>query len=72
MILYLNLHDMQQTHLNIMANKVKTAQFKLNQHRNLGSKSPMSIHEVARLMDTIKRGERDEQIHQGGIFFSMN
>jgi len=63
---------MQQTHFNIMANKVKTAQFKLNRHRNLGSKSTMSIYEVARLMDTIKRGERTDEVQSGGIFFSMN
>lgn len=63
---------MQQTQFNIIANKVKTAQFKLNQHRNLGSKSTMSIHEVARLMDTIRRGDRVDQTHSGGIFFSMN
>ena len=63
---------MQQTHFNIMANKIKTAQFKLNQHRSLGLKSPMSIYEVARLMDTIKRGERTDEIQNGGIFFSMN
>lgn len=63
---------MQQTEFNIMANKVKAAQFKLNQHRNMGVKSTMSIHEVARLMDMVKRGEKSEQVERGGIFFSLN
>ena len=53
-------------------NRIKTAKFKLNQHRNLGEKSTLSIHQVAKLMDTVKRGEEiNESTHQS-IFFSWN
>ena len=63
---------MQRTEFNIMANKVKTAQFKLNQHRSLGAKSNLSVYEVARLMDTIKRGAQNDQVERSGIFFGLN
>lgn len=63
---------MQRTEFNIMANKVKNAQFKLNQHRSLGAKSSLSIYEVARLMDTIKRGAQNDQVERSGIFFGLN
>lgn len=63
---------MQRTEFNIMANKVKTAQFKLKQHRSLGAKSSLSVYEVARLMDTIKRGAQNDQVEHSSIFFGLN
>lgn len=63
---------MQRTEFNIMANKVKNAQFKLNQHRSLGAKSSLSVYEVARLMDTIKRGVRNDEMEHSSIFFGLN
>jgi len=64
--------NMQQTHLNMLTNKVKTARIKLQEHRNLGSKSNLSVYEAARLMDMIRRGEKEPEKSSGGIFFSLN
>lgn len=38
-------------------NNVKLAQFRLEQHRLMGTNSQLSIQDVAHLLDTIKRAE---------------
>jgi hypothetical protein len=53
-------------------NKVKSAKFKLSQHRSQGSKSQLNIFQVAKLMDTIKRGEDSTENSSANIFFSLN
>jgi len=52
-------------------NAVKTAKFKLSQHKIQGEKSNLSIFQVARLMDTIKFGEGREDNSQM-VSFSLN
>lgn len=63
---------MQQTNFDMINNRIKTAKFKLNQHRDLGQKSNLSIHQVARLMDTLRKGEDMTESNQPSYFFSMN
>ncbi|MFZ9028650.1 MAG: hypothetical protein ACO2Z9_06515 [Crocinitomicaceae bacterium] len=63
---------MQLTTTNMMMNRVKNAKIKLSQHRDLGNRSSLSVYEVARLMDTIKFGEKAEGNAQDSIFFSLN
>lgn len=63
---------MQLTTTNMMMNRVKNAKIKLSQHRDLGNRSSLSVHEVARLMDTIKFGEKAEGNTQNSVFFSLN
>lgn len=48
---------MQAINVNIIMNAVNSAKYKLSQHRVMGEKSNLSIIEVARLMDTIRKGE---------------
>jgi hypothetical protein len=43
-------------------NTVQRANYKLNQHRQLGSSSSLSIFEVARLLDTVRLGEKNQSI----------
>lgn len=63
---------MQLTNLDMINNRVKTAKFKLNQHRNLGQKSTLSVFQVAKLMDTVKRGESMSESSAHSVFFSWN
>ncbi len=56
----------------MMMNRVKNAKIKLSQHRDLGNRSSLTVYEVARLMDTIKYGEKAERNTQDSIFFSLN
>ena len=63
---------MQLTTTNMMMNRVKNAKIKLSQHRDLGNRSSLSVYEVARLMDTVRLGERVEEQSQNSIFFSLN
>jgi len=44
---------MQFTSFNIVENNIKKAQFKLSEHRVLGEKSPLTVVQVARLMDKL-------------------
>lgn len=63
---------MQLSDFNMTSNALKNAKYKLSKHNLLGEKSSLSVFQVARLMDTIKRGEN---INDGGstsIFFSLN
>lgn len=53
-------------------NEVKRAQYKLEQHRSMGTNSPLSIVEVARLMDLVKRGEVMKKSPYESLFFSFS
>ncbi len=53
-------------------NRIKAAKFKLEQHRVRGSKSQLSIFQVAKLMDTVRIGEEMESSGQSSIFFNWN
>lgn len=63
---------MQQTNFDMINNRVKTAKFKLDQHKNLGTKSSLSVFQAARLMDTIKFESKVSDKEQQHIFFSWN
>jgi len=53
-------------------NRIKAAKFKLEQHRVRGAKSQLSVHQVAKLMDTVRLGEEMEGSGQSTIFFNWN
>lgn len=53
-------------------NTVKRAQYKLEQHRSLGTNSRLSIIEVAQLMDLIKKGETLKSVQNESLFFSFS
>lgn len=53
-------------------NEIKRAQYKLEQHRSMGTNSPMSIIEVARLMDLVKKGESMKKSPSESLFFSFS
>ena len=63
---------MQLTNLDMINNAVKSAKFKLSQHKLQGQDSNLSIYQVARLMDTIKNGEQVEGHNSNSIYFSLN
>ena len=63
---------MQQTNLDMINNRVKTAKFKLSQHKLQGENSNLSVYQVARLMDTVKKGVDNPEANQSTIFFSLN
>ncbi|MDX2361176.1 MAG: hypothetical protein QNK23_10235 [Crocinitomicaceae bacterium] len=67
----MKLQNMQLTNLNMINNAVKTAKFKLSQHKVQGENSGLSIFQVARLMDTVKNGEGSDDNSQS-ISFSLN
>lgn len=52
----------------MIENKVKTAQYKLSQHKVQGAKSSLSIFEVASLMDLVKMGENNTSAHSSHQF----
>lgn len=53
-------------------NTIKRAEYKLEQHRSLGKRSPLSVVEVAQLMDIIKRGEAAQDNPSSSLFFSFS
>ncbi len=53
-------------------NEIKRAQYKLEQHRSLGTNSPLSVIEVARLIDLIKKGESMKKSPSESLFFSFS
>ena len=57
--MYYKLIDMQLTGFKMMESKIKKVQYKLSQHRVLGEKSPLSILQVARLMDKLNNKNDD-------------
>jgi len=56
----------------INTNRVKTAKFKLSQHRIQGERSSLSILQVARLMDVVKNGGDMNSAPSQSVFFSWN
>jgi hypothetical protein len=53
-------------------NTIKRAAYKLEQHRSMGTKSPLSVIEVAQLMDIIKKGESMKNSPSESLFFSFS
>lgn len=53
-------------------NSVKLAQYKLSQHRVQGSKSKLSIFEVAQLMDAVRNAEQMRNVRSQSIFYAVN
>jgi len=51
---------------------VEAAKQKLANHKTLGHKSKMNIHEVARLMDVVTFGITDDSNSDLPIFFSYS
>jgi len=58
--------------IDMINNTIKTAKFKLSQHKVQGVKSALTVFEVARLMDTIKIGESMKDNQSSNVFFSLN
>lgn len=56
----------------INTNRVKSAKFKLSQHRIQGERSSLSILQVAHLMDVVKNGGDMNQNQNASVFFSLN
>lgn len=48
---------MQATQFKMINNSIKTAQYRLEQHKMMGTNSQLSVLEVANLLDTIKKAE---------------
>ncbi|MCR9173968.1 MAG: hypothetical protein NXI10_15800 [bacterium] len=63
---------MQITTIDMINNRIKRAKFQLSQHRTQGVNSRLSVHDVAKLMDTVRKGEELDQSKGQSIFFSLN
>jgi hypothetical protein len=61
---------MAQYQQSLRSKVVREAKLKLSVHREQGTKSTMSIFEVANLMDQIKKDNEASEMGQA-IFFSM-
>lgn len=53
-------------------NTLKTAKFKLSMHRQKGTKSELSVFQVAELLDSIKRAEQQKELQTNSIFHSIS
>jgi hypothetical protein len=62
---------MAQYQQSLRSKVVREAKLKLSVHREQGTKSTMSIFEVANLMDQIKKDNEATEMEQT-IFFSMS
>jgi hypothetical protein len=62
---------MAQYQQSLRSKAVREAKLKLSVHREQGTKSTMSIFEVAVLMDQIKKDNEASEMEQA-IFFSMS
>lgn len=62
---------MAQYQQSLRSKVVREAKLKLSVHREQGTKSTMSIFEVAALMDQIKKDNQATEMEQT-IFFSMS
>jgi hypothetical protein len=62
---------MAQYQQSLRSKVVREAKLKLSVHREQGTKSTMSIFEVANLMDQIKKNNQATEMEQT-IFFSMS
>ena len=56
----------------INSNRVKSAKYKLSQHRVQGERSTLSIFQVAQLMDVVKGDSELNQPQTKSVFFSYN
>jgi hypothetical protein len=56
----------------INSNRVKTAKYKLSQHRVQGERSDLSIFQVAQLMDAVRQGDSTAGQSTNSVFFSLN
>lgn len=56
----------------MLNNTVKLAQFKLAQHKTQGTKSKLSVFEVAQLLDNIKTAEQMKAVQSQSIFHSIS
>lgn len=65
-------YKMQTTTIDMINNRIKQAKYRLSQHKVQGVNSNLSIFEVARLMDTVKRGDNATENKASSVFFSMN
>ena len=63
---------MQLSDFNMTSTALKNAKHKLSKHNLLGEKSSLSVFQVARLRDTIKKGENIIEEGNTSIFFSLN
>lgn len=66
------LSNMQLTGVDIMSKTVVTAKYKLSQHKVEGQNSNLTIFQVAKLMDAIKRCEESDSTQERSIYFSLN
>jgi hypothetical protein len=55
----------------MIKNKIKVVELKLNQHRQAGTKSDLSIIQVAELMDTLKTADQINNYTDKSIFHSI-
>ncbi len=63
---------MQATKVKMVNNRIRTAEFRLEQHKELGIHSHLSIYEVANLIDMIKQAESYTHLNmQPTIFQSI-
>jgi hypothetical protein len=63
---------MQATKFRMINNNVKTAQYRIAQHRTQGVQSQLSVFDVANLLDQIKRAESlAEPLSKPTIFQSI-
>ena len=63
---------MQLTNVDMINKTINTAKYKLSQHKLQGEKSSLSVFQVARLMDEIKKAENMESSNSNSIYFSLN
>lgn len=63
---------MNLTLQDMINNTIKTAKFKLNMHRKKGTKSELSVFQVAELLDSIKRAENQKELKTISIFNSIS
>lgn len=57
---------------NIVTNRIKLAKQKLNDHRNLGTKSRLSIEQVAELHDIVNGGNSMVPEGETGLFYGLH
>lgn len=60
---------MQATKFSMINNNIRTAQFRIAQHRTQGVRSQLSIFDVANLLDQIKRAESFAEPHNKPSIF---
>ena len=63
---------MQPIFIDMIENKIKSAQFKLSQHKAQGSNSTLSIFQVASLMDLVRLGGSGQQDTTSNSQFLLN